>query len=120
MEKKRYTLEGLDCAGCAAKIEAAVSKADFAENASVDFMHKRLTVQLKDGAGDVRDDIQKIADSVTSGVQVKEFSHEHEHHHEHHHKHHHEHHHDHDGACCCGHDHEHEHEHEHEHKHPGW
>ena len=117
MEKKRYTLEGLDCAGCAAKIEAAVSKADFAESASVDFMHKRLTVQLKDGAGDVRDDIQKIADSVTSGVQVKEFSHEHEHHHEHHHKHHHEHHHDHDGACCCGHDHEHEHEHEHEHKH---
>ncbi len=130
MEKKRYTLEGLDCAGCAAKVEAAVSKADFAESASVDFMHKRLTVNLKDGTGDVRDEIQKITDSVTSGVQVKEFSHEHEHEHHHHdhdgdcccghdHEHEHEHHHhDHDGDCCCGHDHDHEHEHhDHEHTH---
>ena len=44
MEKIRYTLENLDCAGCAAKAEAAVNKAPWIEKATVDFMNKRLTV----------------------------------------------------------------------------
>ena len=41
MEKIRYTLENLDCAGCAAKAEAAVNKAPWIEKATVDFMNKR-------------------------------------------------------------------------------
>ena len=48
MEKIRYTLENLDCAGCAAKAEAAVNKAPWIEKAIVDFMNKRLTVHLSD------------------------------------------------------------------------
>lgn len=115
MEKVIYTLDGLDCAGCAAKVEAAMNKVDWTESAAVDFMHKRMTVNLKDSSSDITDEIQKIVDSVTSGVHVEEYnasvSHVHDHAHGHKHCH------DSNGECCCGHEHEHEHEHTHSHEH---
>lgn len=74
MEKIRYTLDGLDCAGCAAKAEAAVNKAAWIEKASIDFMNKRLTVVLNDINPNATEDIQKIIDSVLVGVQVAEYS----------------------------------------------
>ncbi len=70
MEKIRYTLENLDCAGCAAKAEAAVNKAPWIEKATVDFMNKRLTVHLSDINPNADRDIQKIIDSVLVGVNV--------------------------------------------------
>ena len=70
MEKIRYTLENLDCAGCAAKAEAAVNKAPWIEKATVDFMNKQLTVHLSDINPNADRDIQKIIDSVLVGVNV--------------------------------------------------
>ena len=70
MEKIRYTLENLDCAGCAAKAEAAVNKAPWIEKATVDFMNKRLTVHLSDINPNADADIQEIIDSVLVGVNV--------------------------------------------------
>ena len=70
MEKIRYTLENLDCAGCAAKAEAAVNQAPWIEKATVDFMNKRLTVHLSDINPNADEDIQKIIDSVLVGVNV--------------------------------------------------
>ena len=70
MEKIRYTLENLDCAGCAAKAEAAVNKAPWIEKATVDFMNKRLTVHLSDINPNADKDIQDIIDSVLVGVNV--------------------------------------------------
>ncbi|MBQ9902810.1 MAG: cadmium-translocating P-type ATPase [Clostridia bacterium] len=70
MEKIRYTLENLDCAGCAAKAEAAVNKAPWIEKATVDFMNKRLTVHLSDINPNADEDIQRIVDSVLVGVNV--------------------------------------------------
>lgn len=106
MEKIRYTLVGLDCAGCAAKAEAAVNKAPWIENATVDFMNKRLTVVLSDINPNATEDIQQIVDSVLVGVQVVECTDEHENKaHKHSHKH--------------EHDNEHGHSHEHGHEHGG-
>ncbi len=94
MEKIRYTLVGLDCAGCAAKAEEAVNKATWIDKAMVDFMNKRLTVVLSDINPNATEDIQQIVDSVLVGVQVVEFtdesetkSHKHSHKHEHGHEH---------------------------------
>ncbi len=70
MEKIRYTLENLDCAGCAAKAEAAVNKVPWIEKATVDFMNKRLTVHLSDINPNADEDIQRIIDSVLVGVNV--------------------------------------------------
>ena len=70
MEKIRYTLENLDCAGCAAKAEATINKAPWIEKATVDFMTKRLTVHLSDINPNADKDIQDIVDSVLVGVNV--------------------------------------------------
>jgi Cd2+/Zn2+-exporting ATPase len=112
MEKIKYTLENLDCAGCAAKAEAAVNNATWIEKATVDFMNKRLTVHLSDINPNADEDIQKIIDSVLVGVKVVQYEgddtaerksgghKEHEH----------------DGSChCCDGECEEEHGHSHEH-----
>lgn len=43
--KKIYKLEDLDCANCAAKMEAAISKIDGVESAAVSFMTQKLTIE---------------------------------------------------------------------------
>ena len=47
--KKRFKLEDLDCANCAAKMEAAVRKLPGVKSASVSFMTQTLTLEAEDG-----------------------------------------------------------------------
>lgn len=46
--KKRFTLENLDCANCAAKMEAAIRKIDGVYDATVSFMTQKLTLEADD------------------------------------------------------------------------
>ena len=46
--KKTYRLENLDCAACAAKMEAAISKLDGVESVSVNFIMQKLTLEAPD------------------------------------------------------------------------
>lgn len=64
--KKRYILENLDCANCAAKMEAAISKMDGVGSASVSFMLQKLTVDLHEGmsADSFKYDAQKIISAI--------------------------------------------------------
>ena len=41
-------LEDLDCANCAAKMEEAIKKIDGVENASVNFIMQKMTVEASD------------------------------------------------------------------------
>lgn len=43
--KKTYKLENLDCAHCAAKMEAAINKLDGVDKATVNFMTGKLIVE---------------------------------------------------------------------------
>jgi copper chaperone CopZ len=43
--KKIYSLEELDCANCAAKMEAAINKIDGVIEAKVSFMTQKLTIE---------------------------------------------------------------------------
>lgn len=43
--KKIYQLENLDCANCAAKIEAAIRQIEGVDAASVSFMSQKLTIE---------------------------------------------------------------------------
>lgn len=43
--KKIYSLEELDCANCAAKMEAAINKIDGVIAAKVSFMTQKLTIE---------------------------------------------------------------------------
>ncbi|MBR4550050.1 MAG: cation transporter [Oscillospiraceae bacterium] len=46
--KKTFKLEDLDCANCAAKMEAAIKKLDGVQDATVSFMTQKLTIEAED------------------------------------------------------------------------
>ena len=50
--KKTFKMIDLDCANCAAKIEAAIKKIDGVQDAAVSFMTQKLTIQADDARFD--------------------------------------------------------------------
>ena len=46
--KKKFILEGLDCANCAAKMEKAINELDGVKEATVNFMTTKLVIDGKD------------------------------------------------------------------------
>ncbi len=50
--KKTFKLEDLDCANCAAKMEAAVSKLPGVKKATVSFMTQKMTIEAEDAVFD--------------------------------------------------------------------
>ena len=126
MVKKVYIIENIDCANCAAKIEAKFNALEEVQEATITFATKQLRLTAADPDALI-EKLTKIARTVESGAVIKpRDGHHHEpvreHRHEHHecgcgHHHEHEHH-----ECGCGHHHEHEHHecgcgHHHDHEH---
>ena len=114
MQQKVYTIENLDCANCAAKIEAKFNALPEVETASITFATRQLRVTAADPDALV-DRLTAIARTVESEVRILPRAAQHHgchpegcghDHHEHRHGHgacgcdhqHHE-------ACTCGHDH---------------
>ena len=63
--KKVFKLRDLDCANCAAKMEAAIAKLDGVENVSVNFMTQKLTLEAADSQFEhVRQEAQKAIRKV--------------------------------------------------------
>ena len=50
--KKSFKMIDLDCANCAAKMEAAIKKIDGVEDATVSFMAQKLTIKAEDARFD--------------------------------------------------------------------
>ena len=50
--KKTYNMIDLDCANCAAKMEAAIKKIDGVADASVSFLTQKLTIEGDDARFD--------------------------------------------------------------------
>lgn len=46
--KKTYKMEDLDCANCAAKMEAAIQKIEGVNEAAVNFMQQKLVIDAED------------------------------------------------------------------------
>lgn len=46
--KKKFKMENLDCANCAAKMEAAINKIEGVKEATVSFMTQRLVIEAED------------------------------------------------------------------------
>ena len=46
--KKTFKLEDLDCANCAAKMEAAINKLEGVQKATVSFMTQKMTIEAED------------------------------------------------------------------------
>ena len=50
--KKKFKMVDLDCANCAAKMEAAINKIDGVKEATVSFMTQRLVIEADDARFD--------------------------------------------------------------------
>lgn len=50
--KKKFKLQDLDCANCAEKMEEAIKKLDGVNDASVNFMMQKMTIDAEDSRFD--------------------------------------------------------------------
>ena len=64
--KKKFKLEDLDCANCAAKMEEAIKKIDGVNDASVSFMMQKMTIDADDARFD---EIVKEAVAICAKVE---------------------------------------------------
>lgn len=63
--KKTFTLEELDCAHCAAKMEEAISKIDGVVSANVNFIAQKLTIESDEaGFDEILEKAQKICKEI--------------------------------------------------------
>ena len=70
--KKKFRLEGLDCANCAAKIENAINKLPVVNEATVDFMTTKLILEADDDKMEEAINASKeVIKKMESGVNVK-------------------------------------------------
>ena len=64
--RKKFKLQDLDCANCAAKMEEAIKKIDGVNDASVNFMMQKMTIDADDSKFD---DIMKEVVTVCAKVE---------------------------------------------------
>ena len=64
--KKTFTLEELDCAHCAAKMETAINKIDGVISASISFMSQKLTIEAAD------EDFDKVLKAAQKAIKKVE------------------------------------------------
>lgn len=81
-------LEGLNCAGCAAKIEELTNDIQGVDNASLDFVSKKLKVNVKEHreTENITEEIKTIVNKLEPHVEVREKNkenHSHSHSHDH-------------------------------------
>ncbi len=69
--KRTFKLSELDCANCAAKMETAINKLDSVDNATINFMSQRLTLEASDDKFDEAVDLaQKAINKVERGCTI--------------------------------------------------
>ena len=66
--KKKFKMEELDCANCAAKMEALIKKIPGVQDANMNFMTQKLTLEADDDRFDeILAEAQKCCDKVDKG-----------------------------------------------------
>lgn len=69
--KKKFKLQDLDCANCAAKMEEAIKKIDGVNDASVSFMTQKLTIDAVDDRFDaIMDEVEKVCAKVEPDTKI--------------------------------------------------
>ena len=69
--KKKFAMENLDCANCAAKMEQAISKIDGVSSVSINFMLQKITLEADDDRfEEILEKAQKACDAVDAGTKI--------------------------------------------------
>ena len=70
--KKRFKLEGLECANCAAKMERAINELDGVKEATVNFMTQKLVIEGEDEKmPTIIEEAEKVVKDIESHVNMK-------------------------------------------------
>ena len=70
--KKKFILEGLDCANCAAKMENAINKLDGVKEATVNFMTQKLVIEGEDEKmPTIIEEAEKVVKDIEAHVIMK-------------------------------------------------
>ncbi len=70
--KRRYTLENLECANCAAKMEDKIKELDGVNSVTVNFITTKMVLDVEDDKFDsVLDQAKDIIKSIEPYVKVK-------------------------------------------------
>ncbi|EFK93922.1 heavy metal transporter [Finegoldia magna] len=70
--KRRYTLENLECANCAAKMEEKIKELDGVNSVTVNFITTKMVLDVEDDKFDsVLDQAKDIIKSIEPYVEVK-------------------------------------------------
>jgi len=63
--KKKFNLQDLDCANCAVKMEAAIKKIDGVNDAGVNFLTQKMTIDADDARFDeIMKEVVKVCKKV--------------------------------------------------------
>ena len=69
--KKKFKLEDLDCANCAAKMENNIRKIDGVADATVSFMAQKMTVEADDDRFEsIMDEVVKVCRKVEPDCEI--------------------------------------------------
>ena len=71
--KKIFLLDEIDCANCAAKLEESIKKVDKCQNASVNFLTQKMTIEAEEAdMAAVVKEVIKICKKMEPDMDVKE------------------------------------------------
>ena len=69
--KKKFKLEDLDCANCAAKREDAIKKIDGVNDANVSFLAQKMTIDAQDDQFDrIMEEVAKVCARVEPDCKI--------------------------------------------------
>lgn len=69
--KKKFKMNELQCAHCAAKMEDAINKIPGVKSANINFMMQKLTVEADEENFDkIMEEAQKCCDKIEKGVRI--------------------------------------------------
>lgn len=69
--KKKFKLQDLDCANCAAKMEDAIKKIEGVNDASVSFMTQKMMIDAEDGSfDDIMKEVVRVCAKVEPDCQI--------------------------------------------------
>lgn len=69
--KKKFKLEDLDCAHCAAKMEEAIKKIDGVNDAAVNFLAQKMTIDAADERFDaIMEEVKAVCAKVEPDCKI--------------------------------------------------
>ena len=70
--KTKYSVKGLDCPNCAAKLEGMIAKVEGIDSAKINFLSEKLTVESDLPAAELLAAVRETAKAFSAKVKIEE------------------------------------------------